>query len=297
MGSVTASLFSFLIFSKSPNNWRLLVVAVNSQSILSIILGYYQKESIKFLLNNQLFNQAFSNIDSALTQNEHNKLLSDYEKQQLISYYSEQGTPVSSGYSELFLPQFRHNMFFMACQWFSVILLYYAIIFIIPLRLSQQDIPVSTQQSMILFSNIFEVIVILSLIFLIYHNFCKPKYFFRVIYLLIILCLMTGLALPGLQMPTLLLSRGLSVGIGDLIFVTTDELFPSYMKSRCFGFLSFIGKLGAMVMPLILFTLLRVGFEYLIGYLVLHCLVFGVLELLVRYEPGPAKRMVEIQLI
>lgn len=137
---------------------------------------------------------------------------------------------------------------------------------------------------MILFSNIFEVIVILALIFLIYHNFCQPNLFFRVIYLLITLCLLTGLAIPDLQMPALLLSRGFSVGIGDLIFVTTDELFPSYMKSRCFGFHSFIGKLGAMLMPLILFTLLRVGFNYLIGYLIVHCVVFAMLELMVKYE-------------
>ena len=84
-------------------------------------------------------------------------------------------------------------------------------------------------------------------------------------------------------MMCLLISRGFSVGIGDLIFVTTDDVFPSYIKSRCFGFLSFIGRLGAIVMPVILFNLLKIGFNYFITYLIIHCSIFGVLELFVIY--------------
>ena len=40
IGSVTASIFSVIVFSLYPQNWRLLVVVCNSVSIIALVLGF-----------------------------------------------------------------------------------------------------------------------------------------------------------------------------------------------------------------------------------------------------------------
>ena len=87
-------------------------------------------------------------------------------------------------------------------QWFSVILLYYAIIFIIPLRLSDLNYSSAHQQKMILFSNVFEVIVITSLIFLLYRHYMYPNQYYRIIYSLIFACLVISLLLEYTHTPS-----------------------------------------------------------------------------------------------
>ena len=120
--------------------------------------------------------------------------------------------------------------------------------------------------------------------FLLYKNYSHPNIFFRIFYCFIASCMILGYFIPSIQMMALIMSRGFGAGINNLIFVTTDDIFPSYIKSRCYGFLSFIGRIGAILMPIILFNLIKMGFNYFLLYMIGHCLVFGILEMFVKYK-------------
>lgn len=58
---------------------------------------------------------------------------------------------------------------------------------------------------------------------------------------------------PEKDLNGLIIARGFVSALSNLVWVMTDEIFPSQIKARCYGYHNFCGKIGAMVMPLIIF--------------------------------------------
>jgi hypothetical protein len=83
------------------------------------------------------------------------------------------------------------------------------------------------------------------------------------------------------EVVTLLLSRGCLGGLTSLKYIITDIVFPSYIKSRSYGFNNFIARVGVILMPIIIFKIFNGKYNELMIYMIIHGIIFGLFELFI----------------
>ena len=106
---------------------------------------------------------------------------------------------------------------------------------------------------MILFSNFGEIFGIIFALLLLYRNLINKKHYFKIFYIGFIICMIFSILLPHYDIFFLLFSRLFVCVITNLLYVLTDDSFPSYIKSRCFGFVTLWASIGSILMPLVIF--------------------------------------------
>ncbi|XP_068583454.1 solute carrier family 22 member 7-like [Cebidichthys violaceus] len=230
------------------NHWRMLIVAVTSPLILSILTWRWLPESARWLLANGKTDAAHHYLMQCATMNNRTKYMTTITQTELLE--SAQGETGEKKYTivDLFkTPNIRKLSLCLGIVWFGVALTYYGI------SLNITGFGLNPYLTQVIFAFI-EVPMKIGLYFFLQKVGRRSGETGTL--LLTGLCLFINMFVAKdkwvIRTVVAVLGKAMSEASFTIIFLYTTELFPTVIRQNGLGYASFLARLGVSISPLIM---------------------------------------------
>ncbi|KAM7008640.1 uncharacterized protein LKV04_000734 [Tautogolabrus adspersus] len=228
--------------------WRMLILAVTSPLIVSIIAWRWLPESARWLLANGKADTAHEYIMKCAEMNKRTKTMDTVTPRALLE--SAQAETVNKKYTFLDLfktPNMRKISICSGIVWYGVAFTYYGI------SLNISGFGVNPYLTQFIFASI-EMPMKIALYFYLERVGRRPGEASAL--LLTGLCLFINMFVPKGQWVAStvigVIGKAMSEASFTIVFLYTTELFPTVVRQNALGYTSFIARLGVSISPLIM---------------------------------------------
>ncbi|XP_075948105.1 solute carrier family 22 member 7-like [Anarhichas minor] len=230
------------------NHWRMLIVAVTSPLILSILTWRWIPESARWLLANGKTDAAHHYLMQCAKMNNRIKYMTTITQTELLE--SAQGDTLDKKYTivDLFkTPNMRKLSICSGIVWFGVALTYYGI------SLNITGFGLDPYLTQIIFAFI-EVPMKIVLYFYLEKAGRRSGEMGTLLLTGLSLFINIFVAKDKLAIRTVVavLGKAMSEASFTIIFLYTTELFPTVIRQNGLGYTSFLARLGVSISPLIM---------------------------------------------
>ncbi|XP_029295796.1 solute carrier family 22 member 7-like [Cottoperca gobio] len=230
------------------NEWRMLIVAVTSPLILSVIAWRWLPESARWLLANGQADAAHYYITQCAKMNNRTKVMDTVTPTELLE--SAQGETNDNKYTIVHLfktPNIRKLSICLGIVWYGVAFTYYGI------SLNITGFGLNPYVTQFIFASI-ELPMKISVYFFLEKVGRRPGQMGAM--MLTGLCLFINLFVAKdkwvIRTVVAVLGKSMSEVSFTIVFLFTTELFPTVVRQNGVGYTSFIARLGVSISPLIM---------------------------------------------
>ncbi|XP_074518250.1 solute carrier family 22 member 7-like [Halichoeres trimaculatus] len=232
----------------SVNEWRMLILAVTSPLIVSIIAWRWLPESARWLLANGKAEAAHEYILKCAEMNNRSKSVATVTPRALLESAQDETTDKKYTVVDLFkTSNIRRISIYSGIVWYGVAFTYYGI------SLNITGFGLNPYLTQMIFASI-EMPMKIGLYFFLEKLGRRPGEMSAL--LLTGLCLFINMFVPAGQWVVRtvvgVIGKAMSEASFTVIFLYTTELFPTVVRQNALGYTSFLARLGVSISPLII---------------------------------------------
>ncbi|XP_068445342.1 solute carrier family 22 member 7-like [Clinocottus analis] len=230
------------------NHWRLLIVAVTSPLILSVMTWRWIPESARWLLANGKTEAAHHYLMECAKMNKKTKFMNTITQLELLEYTEGETDNKKHTIVDLFkTPKIRKMSICLGIVWCGVAFTYYGI------SLNITGFGLNPYLSQVVFAAI-EIPLKISVYFIL--NKFGRRLGEAGSLLLTGLCLFINIFVAkekwAIRTIVALFGKSMSEASFTIIFLYTTELFPTVLRQNGLGFTSFLARLAVSISPLVM---------------------------------------------
>ncbi|XP_075900872.1 solute carrier family 22 member 7-like [Nelusetta ayraudi] len=238
-------------FAYGVNEWRMLILAVTSPLILSVIVWWWLPESARWLLANGKTNDAYDYIMKCAKMNNSEDKVKDLRPETLIQSAKDKtkdGNEKNYTFVDIFrTPNIRKLSIYLGLVWFGAELTYYGI------SLNIAGFGLSLFLTQFIFASM-ELPMKIVVFYLLNKLGRKPSemgaLFLTAVFLLINMFIPKDQAIARTSVAVF--GKAVSEASCTIMYLYTAELYPTVVRQNGVGYTAFIARLGVSMSPLIM---------------------------------------------